>query len=359
MQLINYVAVIFVFCVIGFDRSTAVQEQNYANVSELIDSLLSGYDKRLRPNYGGPPVNIDVTMYVISFDSLSHVNMDYSINFYFRQFWNDPRLAFNRTGIEALSFGHEFSKSIWLPDTFFVNEKQGFSHSITAKNEFVKVLSTGEVIRSVRLSITANCPMDYTNFPMDRQICPLSIESYGYTASDIKYSWKNEHAVGISEDSPLNLFGIIGHRQNSEYIHLTTGNYSRLNLQFELKRNTSHYLTQVYVPCIMLVILSWISFWLNRRAANVRLVICALSLLLMPIGLQLLSIELPKTAYIKAIDVYTGVSMTFVFLAMVEFAYVSNVTSDKEDISSQVDLIFRYGYAALFVIFNIVYWLVY
>lgn len=72
------------------------------------------------------------------------------MNFYFRQFWKDPRLAFQRSGIDALSFGHEFSKSIWLPDTFFVNEKQGFAHSITAKNEFIKIRNTGDVIRSVR-----------------------------------------------------------------------------------------------------------------------------------------------------------------------------------------------------------------
>lgn len=72
------------------------------------------------------------------------------MNFYFRQYWNDPRLAFHRSEIETLSLGHDFSKSLWLPDTFFVNEKQGFAHSITAKNEFVKVRNNGDVIRSVR-----------------------------------------------------------------------------------------------------------------------------------------------------------------------------------------------------------------
>lgn len=66
----------------------------------------------------------------------------------------------------------------------------------------------------------------------------------------------------------------------------------------------------------MLVILSWISFWLNQRASHVRLVICALSVLLLAIGLQINSTEMPKTAYIKAYDVYTGVCMTFVFAAL-------------------------------------------
>lgn len=67
----------------------------------------------------------------------------------------------------------------------------------------------------------------------------------------------------------------------------------------------------------MLVILSWISFWLNRRAFNVRLVISALSLLILSIGLNIVGFEIPKTNYNKAIDIFTGVSMTFVFVALV------------------------------------------
>ncbi len=50
-------------------------KSNYTNGTELIDSLLAGYDKRLRPNYGGAPVNVEVSMYVLSFDSVSDSNM--------------------------------------------------------------------------------------------------------------------------------------------------------------------------------------------------------------------------------------------------------------------------------------------
>uniref|UniRef100_Q7M4F7 Gamma-aminobutyric acid receptor NB4.1 (Fragments) n=1 Tax=Drosophila sp. TaxID=7242 RepID=Q7M4F7_DROSP len=44
------------------------------------------YDKRVRPNYGGPPVEVGVTMYVLSISSLSEVKMDFTLDFYFRQF---------------------------------------------------------------------------------------------------------------------------------------------------------------------------------------------------------------------------------------------------------------------------------
>jgi gamma-aminobutyric acid receptor subunit beta len=83
-----------------------------------------GYDKRVRPNYGGPPVEVNVTMRILSISSVSEVMMDFTADFYFRQTWHDPRLSFKKLGdIQTLYVGAEVSKKIWLPDTFFGNEK--------------------------------------------------------------------------------------------------------------------------------------------------------------------------------------------------------------------------------------------
>ncbi|CAH2034740.1 unnamed protein product, partial [Iphiclides podalirius] len=45
------------------------------NISAILDSLSVSYDKRVRPNYGGPPVEVGVTMYVLSISSVSEVLM--------------------------------------------------------------------------------------------------------------------------------------------------------------------------------------------------------------------------------------------------------------------------------------------
>lgn len=101
------------------------------------------------------------------------------------------------------------------------------------------------------------------------------------------------------------------------FIFQLLGNYSRLATEFEFKRSTGYYIPQVYTPCTMIVILSWISFWLNRGSANVRLTICAISLLIMTFGCQSIGSQIPKTSYVKSIDVFTGVCMTFVFIAFI------------------------------------------
>ncbi|VDO65768.1 unnamed protein product [Onchocerca flexuosa] len=69
---------------------------NTKKISEILDILVdnSTYDKRLRPKHGAEPVNIGITIHVTSISAISEINMDFTIDFYLRQTWNDPRLAF-------------------------------------------------------------------------------------------------------------------------------------------------------------------------------------------------------------------------------------------------------------------------
>ena len=48
---------------------------------------------------------------------------------------------------------------------------------------------TGDILRSMRLTIKATCPLDLQYFPLDTQMCTLEIESFGYTMSDLKFRY--------------------------------------------------------------------------------------------------------------------------------------------------------------------------
>lgn len=50
-----------------------------------------------------------------------------------------------------------------------------------------------------------------------------------------------------------------------------SGLYSVLQVSFNLRRKQGYFLIQVYVPCILIVVLSWVSFWLNREATSDRI----------------------------------------------------------------------------------------
>ena len=48
------------------------------------------------------------------------------------------------------------------------------------------------------------------------------------------------------------------------------GEYSCLKVELIFKREFSYYLITIYVPCCMLVIVSWVSFWLDQHAIPAR-----------------------------------------------------------------------------------------
>ncbi|VDO94807.1 unnamed protein product [Soboliphyme baturini] len=123
------------------------------NITHILNTLVDKkyYDKRLRPNYGGPAVDVGITLHVSSISAVSEVDMDYTLDFYLRQNWVDPRLDIRRLGAQQqLTVGWEYTKDIWVPDTFFPNEKKSFFHQATTHNSFLRIKGMGEILTSHR-----------------------------------------------------------------------------------------------------------------------------------------------------------------------------------------------------------------
>ena len=121
------------------------------NISTILNQFMVGFYKRVCPNYGGIPVTVGVSLYILSIGDLSEKFMDFTFDMYFRQFWKDPRLAFDkRPNLDKLVVGAEYIKLIWVPDTFFVNEKVALFHQATTENKFLRIMHTGYILRSIR-----------------------------------------------------------------------------------------------------------------------------------------------------------------------------------------------------------------
>merc|ERR1711970_468214 len=344
------------------------------NVSAILNQMAIGYDKRVRPNYGGIPVTVGVSLYILSMSELSEANMDFTFDMYFRQFWHDPRLAFEqRPTLNKLVLGSEFMKNIWVPDTFFVNEKKSHYHQATTDNQFLRIMYTGNILKSVRLTVKASCPLDLQYFPMDSQMCSLEIESFGYTMSDIKYRWEDgENSVQMSPDVSLPEFKVLGHRQRFIEASLSSGNYSRLIGDVVFVRSVGPYVIQVYLPMALMVMMSWLALWLREVTARVGL--CMITILSVIIIIISIHSSLPRISYYTAIDVYFYLCFLSIFAILIESVCVSFITTwikDREMESRDrkgrgmrvlcgfdpiyLDWISRIGFPIIFLIFNIVY----
>ncbi len=75
---------------------------------------------------------------------------------------------------------------------------------------------------------------------------------------------------------------------------------------------------QVYGPCILLVVISWVSFWLNREATSDRISLGITTVLTMTfMGLEARK-DLPKVTYPTALDYFVFISFMYIFSTVVQ-----------------------------------------
>ena len=109
----------------------------------------------------------------------------------------------------------------------------------------------------------------------------------------------------------------------------TLGAFPCLEIKFVLQRAIGFFLIQVYIPSILIVILSWVSFWINLDAIPARVSLGLLTVLTMTTQSTSANNSLPKVSYIKGIDVWMSSCLIFVFIALLEFAFVNAISRRK------------------------------
>ncbi|XP_030025941.1 glutamate-gated chloride channel isoform X4 [Manduca sexta] len=296
---------------------------------QILDQILGPgrYDARIRPSgingTGDAPTLVRVNMYLRSISKIDDYKMEYSVQLTFREQWLDERLKFNNLGGRLKYLTLTEANRVWMPDLFFSNEKEGHFHNIIMPNVYIRIFPNGTVLYSIRISLTLSCPMNLKLYPLDKQTCSLRMASYGWTTDDLVFLWKEGDPVQVVKNLHLPRFTLEKFRTDYCNSKTNTGEYSCLKVDLLFKREFSYYLIQIYIPCCMLVIVSWVSFWLDQGAVPARVSLGVTTLLTMATQSSGINASLPPVSYTKAIDVWTGVCLTFVFGALLEFALVN------------------------------------
>uniref|UniRef100_A0A8D8QVM0 Gamma-aminobutyric acid receptor subunit alpha-6 n=3 Tax=Cacopsylla melanoneura TaxID=428564 RepID=A0A8D8QVM0_9HEMI len=244
---------------------------------------------------------------------------------YFRQYWRDSRLSFMGP-INNLSLSIKMLEKIWRPDTYILNGKQSYVHTITVPNKLLRINQDGDILYSMRLTIKANCPMSLRNFPMDRQSCPLILGSYAYPIEKLVYHWTPGKSITFVPGMTISQFDFISSPKRNFTFKKREGEFSLLQVNFNLKRHTGYFVIQIYVPCVLIVVLSWVSFWIHREATSDRIGLGITSVLtLSTISLDSRT-DLPKVRYATALDWFLLMSFFYCIATILEFAAVHYFT---------------------------------
>lgn len=282
----------------------------------------------------GQALTVDCELNIDSFDSINEANMDFTVGILLHLEWKDSRFIswIVQGESERVSFDYKSMELLWVPDIYFPNEKDARLHNVFVPNKLLSVNKKGMVSYTARISLTLSCQMKLQKYPFDKQTCSIEMESFSLSEKSLKLRWKKDSAdpIFIKDGVELPQFYINGHNNTDDSrVRRDSGNHSCLIADIYLERRITYYIVQMYIPSIFVVLLSWISFWLNVGAVPGRISLGVLTVLTMVTQSSGVNASLPRVSYTKAIDIWMLTCLLFVFAALIEFA-VANVLSRRD-----------------------------
>lgn len=304
-------------------------------VKHLTDS--ARYDRNRRPQQDETTLNVSARSYIYmgqTHEGRLHLELRLTIKQELG--FLDPRLRYAELspGMKELTGDADLLRLLWTPHVFLANEQQSaLLGSAPGHDVLVRVLPDGYVNFATRFSVSIVCTMKQGRFPFDRQECPLFFESWMDDANDLVLRWHGAHAENLILDS----FQLLGWETESERrsrINVTDPDddlldrfgttYSCLRLSFSLSRKYGFFLLDYYLPSVLLVVVSWVSFWLHPDIVPARVCIGSSTMLTFITLAVQVDRSLP-VSYNKASEIWFVGCCTFIFGSLVEFAFVNTI----------------------------------
>nr|QCU71396.1 GABA/glycine receptor subunit ggr-2 [Haemonchus contortus] len=292
-----------------------------------MDALLNAgrrvYDKHSPPvQEADKPTIVRLAMYIEGMSSFRTQTMDFQLDVYFQQFWKDPRLAHNETR-RVLVRDKEVLSRMWHPDVYFANARTADFHQVTQPNFLLWIEPDGSILYDTRISMVVVCTLNLEKWPLDSQRCHLRILSYAYTTDQLQIEWLEETPITRNPNIAMSDMHIVDLYPGLCDGNYSTGTWSCVTAEFFVKREVTHHVMQSYVPTTLIVVISWFSFWLDVDAVPARVSLAITTLLTLSTQANAARMALPEVSYMKAIDVWMGACMMFVFGVMIEFTIVN------------------------------------
>ncbi|KAK6108044.1 Neurotransmitter-gated ion-channel ligand binding domain family protein [Brugia pahangi] len=290
---------------------TVIKRRKCSTETVIMDKLLNGtgYNKYRLPLETG--VDVAVEFWIQSITSINEITNDFEMEIYINEMWLDPALNFESHNPckDNLSLNHQHFRNI-----------------------FLMLYPNGTVWVNYRVRVKGPCVMDLSNFPMDVQTCYLIYESFNYNNQEVRMRWNtiNPNPVYAVSEILLPDFILINITSTLRIEKYPAGMWDELHVNLTFERRCIWYFMQAYVPTYLTIFISWVSFSLGPRAIPARTMLGVNALLAMIFQFGNIMRNLPRVSYIKAIDIWMLVSMTFIFSSLIELAIVGSKVKNME-----------------------------
>lgn len=265
--------------------------------------------------------------------------------------WTDPALAFNPSDCQCDFITYtgntldEFVKSVggrW-PE-FTLQNQQG---NRWTQNKVVVVWSSGRARYFERFTTNFQVDFDFRKFPFDAQDFFIRVEQL-FPEEFYKFSDLEGYST-ISMEHGEDEFAISGFDTSiTSEQSSTQAITSRFTFSFNAPRHQIYYIFQIFLPILLILVVSWITFFL--RDYGRRIEVASANLLLFIAFSFSLSENYPRLGYVTFLDYIMAVMFVINSLVVAYNVWLKRMEmAGDEDKADRIDRVLDWVYPILLI----------
>ncbi|OWF52389.1 gamma-aminobutyric acid receptor subunit alpha-6-like [Mizuhopecten yessoensis] len=319
------------------------------NVYSLTPLQRDEVENMLQKDHSTPPFYhtgnrtvIRISIYMTEMRFLKRTEADFT--FYYYQIWDDPRLKYpfaNTTDFGLKDYHvvrRKYFDNIWLAESYIENELHSRVHDSSMSNRFVWLLSNGTLVYSMRMTAGLVCNLRGVLFPNALFVCRLKFRIHSYTKEKVSLEWDTLQKPII----PMDFDNEDVSMDKWELLHCTLDDSavvdsSCLELKLGVKVGFASNAVRIFMPSIFIVLVGWLSFWIERSEVSARIKLGTLSMIAMITEQVGAKFFLPVDFKVTAFEVWYIMSLVFVVAAMFEYTFVHAVDVFQLKVKRQED----------------------
>lgn len=318
---------------------------------------LIDYDATQRADPEGAPTAVGVGVYVLALDHVDAVDQTFRLDAFVRLSWRDPRLAaaVMAAGVRECRFP---LADVWEPRVIIYNQRD----MTLELPDIVTVDSDGKTRYLQRVQGTVRSPMDLRDFPLDRQVLPLTFASFEYGPESVSLEFDETGSTrklptvhGWRIDEVSDRSGAL----EVEAAHEAMGGqrFARFDYRVHVRREIAYYMWRVIGPLTFIVLMPWAVFWIDPGNPNVQIGLASTSILTLIAFLFSLNNVLPPLSYLTRMDAFLFSSLALAFVAFGEAVMTAVVAArGRERLALRVDRWARWIFPIAFAGLQLTLW---
>ena len=310
----------------------------------------------LSPPPGDGPVVVRVGFFLSDVNRIDVEQQHFEVEGVLTLTWQDDRLAFDPkvVGVEEKVFqgNYQFSEIAtgWWPQLVLANESGGYERQgLVLRNRY-----DGSMTYVEELNAVAEMPVELRRFPFDRERFELIFEVLGFDQDEVVLvvdsSTTGTPAKGISL-SEWQLEGMHGSSGDHDPVYLDGRQEmsSAVVVALDLARHPGFMLRVVVFPMVLLVMLSWSVFWMDRESLGERMDISFIGILTVVAYQIMVSSTIPRIPYFTLMSAFIYTSFVTMCASVVVNLVVGRMDrTGRRELGDRIDRRCRWVFPTMY-----------